>query len=275
MFKRPEEGWKQFKKPTKTGDVSVLLGRANEQSNEADNKQKILDTIKTLEAVLEIDPYNYDALSSLGGLYWFVGAAYSDNKEEKKECYLASYKCNEQAMYTNPEFKDLVDKGAKVSEACRVLSEREMAPMFYWYGAGGSYWVECLNWASKLISLVGSKEYKRVLDRMLEIDPTWDGGRPYIARATFYATLPKLMGGDLKKAEELLDKAVEAGPNWLHSRLARAKFLWTKTKDREAFKKDLEWILAQDPRKVDTSYAGSVYLQREAKEMLENIDEYF
>ena len=270
-----EEGWKQFKKPTRTGDVSVLLGRGYEQLNEADNRQKILDIIKTLEAVLEIDPYNYEALSGLGGLYFFVGVAYSDNKEEKKEYYLASVKYNEQAMYTNLEFKNLVDEGAKVSEACRVLSERELPPMFYWWAAGGSYWAECLNWASKLISLFQVKGSEKVLDRMLEIDPTWDGGRPYIAKATNYAVLPKLMGGDLDKAEELFDKAIKAGPNWLHSRSGRAKHLWTKTKDREAFKEDLEWILAQDPRKADSPYSGNVYLQREARDMLANIDDYF
>jgi len=36
-----------------------------------------------------------------------------------------------------------------------------------------------------------------------------------------------------------------------------------------------EWILAQDPRKADSPYSGNVYLQREARELLANIDDYF
>ena len=73
-------------------------------------------------------------------------------------------------MYTNPQFKDLVDGGAKVSVACRVLTKREMAPMFYGWAAGGSYWAECLNWASKLISSVRNNESEKVLARILELD---------------------------------------------------------------------------------------------------------
>ena len=61
-------------------------------------------------------------------------------------------KYSEQAMYTNPKFKDMVDKGAKVWEACTVLSIREMAPMFYWFLAGGSYYMQCLK-GTKLLKI--------------------------------------------------------------------------------------------------------------------------
>ena len=72
-------------------------------------------------------------------------------------------KYNEQAMYPNPQFKDLVDGGAKVSVACRVLTKREMAPMFYGWAAGGSYWAECLNWASNLKPVItGPRPYRRI-----------------------------------------------------------------------------------------------------------------
>jgi hypothetical protein len=47
------------------------------------------------------------------------------------------------------------------------------------------------------------------------------------------------------------------------------EFLHAKTRDREAFRKDLEWVLAQDPHKALTPYPWSVYYQREAKIMLE------
>ncbi len=272
---KQEKGWKQFKQPTKKGNVSELLEKAKEQINHADTKEKLFEFIKTYESVLKIDPYNYKALSSLGRWLFAYGNAHVDNMEEKKRYFLASIKYNEQAMYTNPEFKDQVDKGADLWDACKVLTKREMAPMFYWYVSHGLYWAECLNPLEKLIGLVHAGRTVKVLDRMMEIDPTWAGGHPYCGWAIRYSLLPRLMGGDLEKAEEFFEKAIEAGPKWLPNRFSRAQHLHTKKKDREAFKKDLEWVVAQDPHNVDSPYPANVYYQKQAKKMLANIDDYF
>ena len=109
----------------------------------------------------------------------------------------------------------------------------------------------------------------------MEIDPTWEGGHPYLNMAMRYAILPSLLGGDMNKAEEFFEKALEAGPNWLYTRLGRALLLHTKKKDREAFTNDLEWVIAQDPHKADSPYPADVDMQKRAREMLANIDDYF
>jgi hypothetical protein len=83
------------------------------------------------------------------------------------------------------------------------------------------------------------------------------------------------VGGDLKKAEELFEKAVEVGPKWLYIKFARAKYLHTKRQDKEAFTKDLEWVIEQDPHKADSPYPANVWMQAQAKDMLTNIDDHF
>ncbi len=138
------EGWRQFHEPTRTGNVSELLENAARQINEADNREKILEFIKTYESVLEIDPYNYEALWSLGRWRFSVDTE-TENKEEKKECFVNAIKYCEQAMYTNPLFKESADKGEKLWDACRVLTRREMAAMQYWYSSMGMYWLECMK----------------------------------------------------------------------------------------------------------------------------------
>ncbi|MCK7510979.1 MAG: TRAP transporter TatT component family protein [Desulfobacterales bacterium] len=69
----------------------------------------------------------------------------------------------------------------------------------------------------------------------------------------------------MKKSSEYYSKAVEVGTEYLYARFFRAKFLHAKTGDREAFRKDLEWVLAQDPHKALTPYPWSVYYQRKRK----------
>jgi hypothetical protein len=66
-----------------------------------------------------------------------------------------------------------------------------------------------------------------------------------------------------------------AGPNWIYIKFNRATTLYTKTRDKEAFRKDLEWLIAQDPRKANSPYPANVWFQAKAKEMLANTDEYF
>ncbi len=41
------------------------------------------------------------------------------------------------------------------------------------------------------------------------------------------------------------------------------------------FKKDPEWVIEQDLHKTDSPYPANVEMQRNAREMLENIDDYF
>ena len=72
-----ENGWHQIEAPKKTGNVDELIARANEQITRANNKEKLMELIDAYEAVLEIDPANYEVLWSLGRYCNLMGYAYS------------------------------------------------------------------------------------------------------------------------------------------------------------------------------------------------------
>ena len=110
---------------------------------------------------------------------------------------------------------------------------------------------------------------------MLAIDPAWAGGHPYYAWGFYYATVPKIFGGDLGKSESFFSKAVEAGPNWLYVKWGRAKYLYTRKMDREAFRKDLEWVASRDPHACDSPYPANACFQKDAEHMLAHAEEYF
>jgi len=256
-------------------DVTDLLAEANEQIMRADDKESLRVLLGTYERILERDPSNYEALWSLGRYNVVMVLGYTQSRAEKEQHNLAAINYCEQAMNTNPEFRALRVGGESVGDACRVLSKREMAPLYYWYAGMGSYWKECLPFPKRIRSLHSARAIKNVMTRMLEIDPTWAGGHPYYAWGFYYINIPRILGGSLKKAEEFIDKAVEAGPKWLYARWGRAKYVYTRKKDREAFREDMEWVLAQDARKMDSPYPANVHFQRDAKAMLSNIDDYF
>jgi tetratricopeptide (TPR) repeat protein len=266
-----DQGWKRVKDTARKGDASGLITKANHQITDADTKEKVAELIQTYEQVLEIDPENYEALWSLGRYYVLMGVAYSENNEMKKEYSLKAMRVCERGMYTNPEFKKLVDDGATVWEASSALNLREIEAMDYWYTALGWYLSDCMNQAERILNIRWFARGQMIVDRMMAIDPAWGGGHPYACKAAYYAAAPSFMGGDLHKSAEYFAKADEAGAGWLYVKFSRAKFLHTKTGDREAFRKDLEWILAQDPHKALSPYPWNVYFQREAKRLLDQV----
>jgi tetratricopeptide (TPR) repeat protein len=272
-----KSGWLQFEEPSMQGDVSELLEKANKQIEKADNRQKVLGVIRTYDDVLKIDPKNREALLGLGSYCFLLGYGYADNSDEKEEYFLKSIRHSEQLMYENPDFKALVDDGEPVWDACRVLSKNEMEAMYWWYTSCGIYWKECRSGLGRLINISFVFRGQKVLTRMMEIDPTWGEGSLYYAWANYYAAAPRIAGGDVKKAEEYYKKAIELGPELLNFRRTRAVLLHTKNKDRAAFEKDLNWVLSQDPNKVRRycTYPFSVFVQRDARYMLDHIDNYF
>ncbi|TSA44472.1 MAG: hypothetical protein D4R56_07095 [Deltaproteobacteria bacterium] len=263
-----DPGWKGIKDADRKGDVSGLIAQANRQITDADSKEKLTVLIRTYEQVLEIEPANYEALWNLGRYYQLMGVAYADNVEIKKEYYIKAMQMGERGMYTNSGFKKLVDEGAPVWDAASVLTISEITAMLYRYSALALYYAECMNSVERILNVRSIGKNQKILDRMMAIDPAYAGGHPYMLMANYYAVVPSIMGGNLLTASDYFNKADEVGAGWLHVRFNRAKFLHAKSGDREAFRKDLEWVLAQDPHLAMNLYPHNVYLQREAKKML-------
>jgi tetratricopeptide (TPR) repeat protein len=259
----------------KEDPVNMLLARAEEQIMKTDSRDAALELIEIYESVLDLDPENYEALWSLARYNILVGVAYTEDRKEKKKYYTTAVDYSIKAMRTNPDFRARLDKGEKPWNACDCLGKGEIEALFYWYNGNGLISKECQSRMQQILYGYRLPRYKKVMTRLIEIDPEWAGGHPYFAWAGYYAAIPEMMGQDLDLAEEYFDKAEAAGPNWIYIKYSKAVLLHTARGDREAFIKDLEWVLAQDPKEADSPYPFNVYFQREAKEMLENIDDYF
>jgi tetratricopeptide (TPR) repeat protein len=270
-----EPGWKQIEKPSMKGDVNALFARVERLKGQADTKEKLSDLIQAYRDIIKVDPQNYEALWSVARYYHLTAMAYSPTKAELRSNALEAIKYSEQAMYTNKDFKARVDGGETVWDATAVLSKREMGAIYYLYVPAGTYWTEGLSWMGKLANLGLPSKAKILLTRMMETDPEWNGGHPYFSWAVYYARLPRILGGDLKKSAEYFEKGISIGPDYLMHRWARAKYLHTRTKDREAFKADLNWVISRDPSREGNPYPWNVYFQRDAKEMLAHINDYF
>lgn len=256
-------------------EANALLKKADEQIMQADDKKKVLELIGTYQSVLDIGPQNYEALWSLGRYCGLIGIAYADDIDEKRKYYSMAVDYSERGLRTNPEFEAMIKSGRSTWDACCASTKREMAALFYWWSGNAALWKECSGTVKQIVGMGTLSRSKKIMARMMEIDPLWGGGHPYFAWAVYYSVMPRILGGDLEKAKWYFDKNLEAGSNWIYVKHGRAVFYQTRVKNRQGFIDDLQWVIAQDPQKADSPYPANVYFQRTAKEMLANIDDYF
>jgi hypothetical protein len=270
-----DEGWKIRVQATGQGNVAELLASASAMEASADSAEKIKNLIASYEKIAAIDPGSYEVLSRLGEFTHLYAYIYSTDKKTKEEYYLKSLHYCERAMYTNPKFKELADQGKPVWESVSALTPKEMDAMFYWYVAIGQYWTECYNSVSHLLNFYWPARANKVLERMSALQPDWKYGRVHMAWGAFYAIVPGFLGGDVKKSAEEFTKAIKVGPDALVNFYVRARNLHVKNGDREAFKKDLEFIISRDLKKIDYEYPWAAGYQMKAKELLGQIDKLF
>jgi len=257
------------------GDVNAILKKAKKLENNADTGEKVEELIKVYESALKIKPASRTVLESLARNCFLMAYGYGRDEDEKAHYYIKSMKYSEQALYLNGDFKVKVDNGAKLWEVLDVLKRDDMYALISWYLSAGSYWKECFNVVERVLNIIWVERFKKVVTRMMEIDPAYLHGMPYYIWASFYGSAPSFAGGDLQKADAMFKKAIEFGPMMLNYRRTRADILYTKTGNREGFIRDMEWVLLQDPHKAPLGYPLNIFIQRKAKAGLANVDQYF
>jgi len=265
---------------TGTGDTSqipMLLNKAKEQYKRAQNASDMDIVLETYQAVLTIDPMNYEALVGTATMNDFKVNLFLKDRRERQRCCLNALTYSVLAMCTNPTFKARIKKGEREWEAVEVLAEKEMGAMLYWVAAVTLWLTLTLrSTVSRLLFLVFNKgRIDAMIDRMLAINPAWNGGDPYMMKAGHLAAYPSFLGGDLDKAAEYCNRAIELSPLGINRRVYRAMFLHTRRRDRDACVKDLEWVVSQDLDQGDRRDPYNIVFQRRAKKALKNIDKYF
>jgi len=270
-----EPGWNEHRIVAGAHDPSGLWARSRQQMNSADTRETLAALLSTYEAILAAYPDSREALTSLGSYYTLMGAAYSQGRAQKARDYTKAIRYCERAMYLNPEFKALVDRGESVWDASRVLTAGDADAMGYWVTAVLYYFKEVVPDPLKIFDSGWLTRTRAVMERIETVMPNWSGGANYFNLGIYYLAAPKAMGGDLEKTSQYFAKARAAGPDWLLTPWGRAKYLDPLTGDKEAFRSDLGWLLTRDPRASGTPYPWSIYFQRDGRALLAQIDELF
>lgn len=158
-------------------------------------------------------------------------------------------------------------------EGLNRLGKKDV-PYIFWTATCWANWIR-LN----LDSMEALSELPRVetmMQRVLDIDEGFYYGGPHLFMGIWFASRPKMAGGDLKKAQDHFLKALDLGQGkFLMAYVYYANYYARKMMDKDLFNSTLQKVL-ETPADIspDLTLLNTV-AKKKAQELLNRVEEYF
>jgi len=158
-------------------------------------------------------------------------------------------------------------------EGVKRLTKRDV-PYLFWAATCWANWIRLHLDSVEAVSELPRVEW--MMRRALELDEGFYYGGPHLFMGIWFASRPKIAGGDLNKAQEHFLRALELGQGkFLMAYVYYAKYFARNNMDKELFVTTLQRVL-EFP--LDTSpdlVLPNTVAKKEAEQLLSHVREYF
>lgn len=259
-------------------EVDELLRQADAAFAQNYDEARLREAIALYEQVLSHDPENRHALDRLAQAYYELAFAHRfvflpparredrEVREERRELFSRGREYGLRSLRTWAGFAAQEDRNFE--QAVRAVED---VAALSWTAAD---WGRVLEFEGlSLRALEEVPKIRALYERALELDPLYFASAPKRGLGALLANLPGFLGGDLERAQRLLEEAVADAPEFLENRVRLACEVALKRRDRETFTRELQTVLAHP--------IGEAYIlwnrvaHREAQELLEMADRLF
>jgi tetratricopeptide (TPR) repeat protein len=208
------------------------------------NEMKDMATAKEAEALyhkaIGLMDNRYEAFWRLSRILYYIGE-HTEKKKDKKAIFAQGVYYADRAIELEPEKPD----------------------GYYWQGVNNGKYGETRG---VLKSLFLVKPIKKAMNKVIEIDRSYEEGGPDRVLGRVYFKLPGFAGGSKEKSLEHLLKSKEYGPNDAVTRLYLAETYLNLDEVGKA-KEELDYILNMEP---DDRWIAAVEENKEAARELLN-----
>ena len=253
-----------------TLDPAIIEARS--KFKDGDDQSSLRAAIDSMERLLDRAPSNRKLRVDLAEAHTLLGAAYATSRGQKRSAFLAAQHHAEQALLTRPEFRNAIRAGQRSGLAAEHLEKEDVPAMVIWATATAYLFDEGMTPIGRALNYRGLEDLRLIMERALDLNPEYEYGLVPFSLAIFHIATPGFAGGDLDQAKLLMEQAIDTPGHSLMPRWGRARYLHPLTSDQESRRADLEWILAQDAHMADSPYHWNVYVQRDARRMLAELD---
>ncbi|MCK4336843.1 MAG: tetratricopeptide repeat protein [Candidatus Aminicenantes bacterium] len=203
-----------------------LIAEGDQLLMEVQDLETANQILSKYQKALGLQENKYDSFWRIARIMYYIGS-HTEKKKEKKKIFA-------QAVY----------------HATKAVREEPEKPDGYYWLAVNNGKVGETRGILKSLSLV--KPIKKALNKVIELDRSYeDGGADRVLGRVFFK-VPGIAGGSKDKALEHLLKSKELGPDDVVTRLYLAEALLAK-KEKEKARAELEYIinLEDDPRWIN------------------------
>ena len=158
-------------------------------------------------------------------------------------------------------------------QALKRLGKKD-APYLFWAATCWANWIRLNVDSMEALSELPRVEW--MMSRVLEVDEGFYYGGPHLFMGIWFASRPKIAGGNLQRAKEHFLKALDLGQGkFLMAYVYYAKYYAQKMMDRELFVSTLQKVLETPAETSPDLVLANTVAKKEAKELLGHVGDYF
>lgn len=232
--------------------------------------------LKLLETLIAADPENpgLRRLAAEG----FGGAAFlflEDSEPSRaKGLYLRGRDHALAALAERSAFRHLVSKNG--DDFAKALQKATLAdvPDLFW---AGFCWAGYVNLSKDdAAALADLPKVVALMRRVSELDPAYHFDGADLFFGVYYASRPRMLGGDPAKAKAAFERAHKATKgDYLMTHVLNARWYAVAVQDRELYQQLLKKVLESPSGKLPGARLTDEAAKRKAAALLEKTDDYF
>lgn len=239
-------------------------------------KNSLPADLKLMEGLLKNDPDNSQLLTSL--CMGFAGYAMlfveEENPERASLLYLRARKYGLMAIGENSFSSKKSGSNTEIIRKKLSEFEKEALEPLFWTALSWNAWIN-LN-LDKPAALAQLGIAQSLLERVLEINPGYFHGLPYVLMGSILAARPKLLGGSPPRSKDFFEKAMYLSHGkFFLVHYYYAKYYAVRIQDKDLFTNLIKEVEAASPCELKEVCLINAVMKQKAKYLIERSEEMF
>ena len=220
------------------------------------------------EKAFELNPQNFELTVSLSRAYYFQGYYIEIDPAKRDTLYLKGASAALTGFQNTAFFQSFADTASIDNLMLQITAIRkapvETIPALYWWAANFGRYLT----TKPVLKRIESREIiETAMHRIATLDEDYHYGGPTRFFGTFYSRLP---GVPLDRAKSNFDQSLSDSPDYLGTRVLRARYYHTKLGNQDLFEEDLNYVINADPSILPDAMPENLFEQEKAKELLKH-----
>ena len=258
---------------SKQRNIQLLVKQGRTHWEQRVNVKNARNARLFLSKANELDPDDQVVAALYAQACHFIGYYIEDDPVDSDSLFVEGMDTVWEFIISTDAYQEGVALSEGDSNAKKIAglenSSQDMVPMLYW-------WVS--NYSRYLLTKPVMERLQQrdiietVLHRILALLPDFFY---HGANRIFGGVYARMPGVDLNHSVTNFDKSIQGSPNYMGTYVLRAKYLFTKSGNREAFVNDLQNVLNADPTILPEVSPENLFEQEKARSLLAEVSSLF